>query len=737
VDRSPALRSTLATVSHRDSGLVVRITGADAVREPVMRLIVELESNGSRVRRSYDLLLDPSPSPPLEPPVRRPEAPPALKPLAKPAPKPSLQSPAARPEKPAMRPGFSRPALESPARDLAEAGIEPAPPPQAVVADHRPFAPSSAGTLPRFQMTWALSRVPRPEEMVRPAPEPSPASASPSSVAVSSEPAPSTAAGASAAPPENSPLRTFALYGWAAALILAFLAWMRARQPVPRPVPAEEIPASDRPSRQRALDEPPRLSELLDEDVPRPTWPPAPASSRAPASPEPESTSAASAHEPTDFYDGMGRLLAEHVERDPSRPDMWLKLLEVAHADGNAAEFVENVESMIVHVGRNPKVWDHVVEMGKRLAPQHPLFAQAAAESPPPKRRFYDTLEPAVLRQALEPVEAARRRFLRDPTFMADLAEILAEHAHRPTPLDFLRELSDVNGGAAIHAKREDLAPKDTELQMIVYGQVALAKALGRKRVVAGTVDGRLGQVVAQAAAAIGVKSMIFVSRHLYDQRVHPAMKVMTHAGADIVGSDLQGAEFQRLALLQAVQDPVDTFYVSGLGAGPAPYPALVRGFQSIIGDEVRRQSKRAIDRDPDVVIAHVRSGLGTLGLMHPLLDVQGIRLECVESGGLSIGPRPGDLAREHSWLRALGRVSYRPIDDLLVDDARDTIALLPDLHVEGFNVQTLARALVVARGMRTDQSLVVLFSSTVNEGDAVAGVPKVDWPDPWEHTPP
>ncbi|HKY89678.1 MAG TPA: hypothetical protein VJM11_01510, partial [Nevskiaceae bacterium] len=84
----------------------------------------------------------------------------------------------------------------------------------------------------------------------------------------------------------------------------------------------------------------------------------------------------------------------------------------------------------------------------------------------------------------------------------------------------------------------------------------------------------------------------------------------------------------------------------------------------------------------------------------------------------------------------ALGRVTYRPIDDLLVDDARDTIALLPDLIVEGHNVQTLARALVVARGMRTGQAVVMLFSSTVNEGDAVAGVPRPDGPDPWENAP-
>jgi tryptophan synthase beta subunit len=214
-------------------------------------------------------------------------------------------------------------------------------------------------------------------------------------------------------------------------------------------------------------------------------------------------------------------------------------------------------------------------------------------------------------------------------------------------------------------------------------------------------------------------------------------MKAMTHAGADLIGSDLHGTEFQRLPLLQAIQDPVDTFFVSGLGAGPSPYPALVRGFQSVIGDEVRRQAKRAIDRDPDVVVAHVRSGLAALGLMHPLLDVPEIRLECVESGGLSIGPKPGDLAREHSWLRALGRVSYRPIDDLLVDDARDTIALLPDLHVEGHNVQTLARALVVARGMRADQALVVLFSSTAQEGDVATGVSQQDGGDPWEGSPP
>ncbi|HKY92842.1 MAG TPA: hypothetical protein VJM11_17455, partial [Nevskiaceae bacterium] len=132
IDRSPALRSTLATLSQRGSGLVVRITSNDPVREPVLRLVVELVAGGSRVRRSYDLLLDPSPSRPLEPPVRGPEA--------ETAPKPRPFAPAVKPAAPTVAPRITRPAPRTPL-------MSPAPPRRetaSVIDDVPPVIPTAS-----------------------------------------------------------------------------------------------------------------------------------------------------------------------------------------------------------------------------------------------------------------------------------------------------------------------------------------------------------------------------------------------------------------------------------------------------------------------------------------------------------------------------------------------------------------------------------------------------------------
>lgn len=733
-ERDALLRDAVATIAERDDGtLVIRVTSSKPVREPILSLVIELVSHGSRVRRAYDLLFDPAPSASMQPPPRAVEQPlpksgKGSKEKAKASDRSSRQAKAA--------PGADVAPLSDLASEAALAERASAPPP-----------PPALAPMPRFRLAEKLAYVPAAGEMAAAgvtATGGSSAGAVPNIITAGSgspdagasapaggampaggavSPSPSgpasggsvsaTSAEAAGSPPAKNPggfLASFARYGWIIAVLLAFLAWMRAREAVRRVLPARAEAPGTAPAPTGAAADPDATVRVGTVSAPRP------ASRR----PEAEALTLATPHETSDFYDGMGRLLGQHLERDPSRTDLWLKLLEVSHADGNPAEFIENVESMIVHVGRSPKIWDHVVEMGSRLVPSHPMFAEAAAHVAT-GRRYYDALDAARLRQALEPIEAGRRRFLHDSGFAADLTDLLAEHTHRPTPLTYLRALSELTGGARIFAKREDAAPADAELQVIAFGQVLLAKALGRRSVVANSMDGRLGVAVAEAAAATGLQSLIYVSPDIYHRADHPANRAMSRAAAELVASDLTGADFQRLALSYAISHPLETMFVSGIQAGPPPYPALVRGFESVIGQEVRRQAKRTLGRDPDVVVTHARSGLAALGLMHPLLDVPNIRIECVEGSGAPDPRQPGALAREHSWLRALGRVTYRPVDDGLLDEARDTMGLLPDLDLDGHNVQILARAMAAARDLRSDQAVIAMFTPS-----AAATVPAV-----------
>jgi len=293
-----------------------------------------------------------------------------------------------------------------------------------------------------------------------------------------------------------------------------------------------------------------------------------------------------------------------------------------------------------------------------------------------------------------------------DPAFHAEVEKLNTHYTGRPSPLYFAEGLTKHLGGAKIYFKRDELNHTGSHKINNCLGQILLAKRMGKTRIIAETGAGQHGVATATVAAKFGFPCVVYMGKTDVE-RQSPNVFRMKLLGAEIVPVTA-GAGTLKDAMNEALRDWVtnveDTYYLIGTAAGPHPYPELVRDFQSIIGKECREQLLEAEGRLPDMLVAAVGGGSNAIGLFHPFLDDEDVKIVGVEAGGrglegeehcasLSAG-KPGVLhgnrtfllqdddgqileghsisagldypgiGPEHSWLNDTGRVEYVPIMD-------------------------------------------------------------------------
>jgi tryptophan synthase beta chain len=246
---------------------------------------------------------------------------------------------------------------------------------------------------------------------------------------------------------------------------------------------------------------------------------------------------------------------------------------------------------------------------------------------------------PETLIPALEEVEAAYREAKEDPAFLAELEYYLREFAGRPTPLFHARRLSEHWGGAQVYLKREDLLHTGAHKINNTLGQALLARRMGKRRVVAETGAGQHGVSVATVAALFGLECVVYMGEEDVRRQALNVFR-MKLLGAE-VRPVASGSRTLKDATNEAIRDWIShvrtTFYILGSVVGPHPYPMMVRDFQSVIGEEVKRQSLERFGRYPDALIAAVGGGSNAIGLFAPfayLPEGERPRLIGVEAAG-------------------------------------------------------------------------------------------------------
>ena len=245
-----------------------------------------------------------------------------------------------------------------------------------------------------------------------------------------------------------------------------------------------------------------------------------------------------------------------------------------------------------------------------------------------------ETLMPLIL-----DLEAAYKAAQADPAFEAELIDLQMHYVGRPSPLYFAERLTEHFGGAKIYLKRDELNHTGSHKINNCLGQILLARRMGKTRIIAETGAGQHGVAVATAAARFGLPCTVFMGATDME-RQKPNVFRMKLLGADI-RPVTSGSGTLKDAMNEALRDWVtnveNTFYIIGTVAGPHPYPAMVRDFQSIIGKELRAQMLDREGRLPDSLVACIGGGSNAMGLFHPFLDDSDIRIIGVEAGGLGL----------------------------------------------------------------------------------------------------
>ena len=273
-------------------------------------------------------------------------------------------------------------------------------------------------------------------------------------------------------------------------------------------------------------------------------------------------------------------------------------------------------------------------------------------------RYVAETLMPALIE-----VEKAYRAAKADPAFDAEFRGLLKDYVGRPSPLYFAPRLTKAFGGARIYLKREDLNHTGAHKVNNTLGQAILARRMGKKRLMAETGAGQHGVATATVAARFGMECDVYMGEEDI-RRQAPNVKRMKLLGARVipVSSGTKTLKDAMSEALRAWVAEVDTtFYVIGTVAGPHPYPAMVRDFQSVIGIETREQFRKVEKRLPDLVIACVGGGSNAAGMFYPFLKDTTVKLVGVEAAGHGIATgqhaasieagRPGILHGSKSYV--------------------------------------------------------------------------------------
>jgi tryptophan synthase beta chain len=270
---------------------------------------------------------------------------------------------------------------------------------------------------------------------------------------------------------------------------------------------------------------------------------------------------------------------------------------------------------------------------------------------------------PETLMPLVHDLDAAYRAAQADPSFQAELDSFLKHYVGRESPLYFAERLSAHFGGARIYLKREDLNHTGAHKINNCMGQILLARRMGKTRIIAETGAGQHGVATATVCARFDLPCVVYMGA-VDVERQKPNVFRMNLLGAE-VRPVTSGAATLKDAMNEALRDWVtnvhDTYYLIGTAAGPAPYPEMVRDFQSVIGIEARRQILEREGRLPDAIVACVGGGSNATGLFHPFLNDEGVKIFGVEAAGHGMdsgqhaaainGGRPGVLHGNRTYL--------------------------------------------------------------------------------------
>ncbi len=353
----------------------------------------------------------------------------------------------------------------------------------------------------------------------------------------------------------------------------------------------------------------------------------------------------------------------------------------------------------------------------------------------------------------LEELRQAYERLRSDPAFIAELDADLADFVGRPSPLYHARRWSEHLGGAQIYLKREDLNHTGAHKVNNTIGQALLARRMGKTRIIAETGAGQHGVASATVAARLGMECVVYMGEEDVRRQAINVYR-MRLLGAEVVAVK-SGSRTLKDALNEAMRDWVtnvdNTFYIIGTVAGPHPYPALVRDFQTVIGREARRQMLDKTGRLPDALVACVGGGSNAIGLFHPFLADETVAMYGVEGGGEGVDTprhaaplcagRPGVLhgnrtylmedddgqiiethsisagldypgvGPEHAWLKDIGRVNYVAATDDEALRAFHELTRLEGIMPALESSHALAHAAKLARELGPDKQILVNLS--------------------------
>jgi tryptophan synthase beta chain len=356
----------------------------------------------------------------------------------------------------------------------------------------------------------------------------------------------------------------------------------------------------------------------------------------------------------------------------------------------------------------------------------------------------------------LEELSTAYDAARADESFQTEFAALLKDYSGRPTPLFHAARLTQAAGGASIYLKREDLSHTGSHKINNALGQVLLARRMGKRRIIAETGAGQHGVATATVCALFGLQCVVYMGEEdVRRQRLNVFRMQLLGAEVREVSA---GARTLKDAINEALRDwvstPADTYYLLGSALGPHPYPLMVRDFQSVIGREARAQVLEREGRLPDALVACVGGGSNSIGLFHPFLGDEGVRMIGVEAGGSGDalgqhaarfntggGGKPGvlqgtmsyvlqdergqiaathsisagldypSIGPEHAFLHDAGRVEYVSASDREALAAFQTLSQLEGIIPALESAHAVAHALKVAREMKSQQLIVVNLS--------------------------
>lgn len=367
--------------------------------------------------------------------------------------------------------------------------------------------------------------------------------------------------------------------------------------------------------------------------------------------------------------------------------------------------------------------------------------------------KFGGCYMPESLMPALQELEQAFNTVRDKPEFWAEYQQILTDFVGRPSPLFYAKNLTAYAGGARIYFKREDLNHTGAHKINNCVGQILLAKFMGKTRIIAETGAGQHGVATATVCALFKIKCTIFMGETDI-QRQQMNVERMKLLGAE-VRSVQKGRGTLKDAMNEALRDWIrhvdTTYYLLGTGAGPHPYPTMVREFQKIIGLEARNQILLKENKLPDALVACVGGGSNALGLMHPFLEDLNVKMFGVEAGGkgtnsgehaasickgqvgvlhgnltyllqdldgqileghsISAGLDYPGIGPEHGILFETGRVTYTAITDQEAVNAFQLLSqqegIIPALE----SSHAIAYAIQLAQEMQPEQIIIVNLS--------------------------